>query len=562
MTYVLGPDFEKCLNRFSGEAPFGEDARYDSTFMDLKAEILKLTAMSSKEGKTDWKAIKAWSIAILSSKSKDMTVAGYLALALLIVDGYAGLVDGLEIFHKYVKDDWDGIFPPAARLKGRILGLEWLVTRLSPLVEARPATAEEASLLPRLRELAQSIGDVARDRCQADAPSFSELIGAITTRMSDAASAGEPAAVESQAAESAAPEPVAVLTTEIPAPLLTPAPAAEPAPRTVAPASAGRAVEAAAVASAADLKEQVRLAAAALRAVEPTSPIPFRLLRSLKWDGLTGPPPADPATGRTRVPPPRPQQRTALEGLYQAGQWSDLVNLGEGSFGEPTGTFWLDLQRYVVAALDGLGSAGPGRAAAVVRTEAAALLERFPGIAGLQFSDGSPFASEATRQWLEQLSQRADSMPALPPASPGGGGEAAVLSEAEISQARELFDKKKPAFALDILQRGIERAGTARSRFRARLAAARVCLQAEQTPWAKTLLEELVRDMEGFSFDRWEPETAVEVLQLLAVGYARLLKDRKTENRDGLREEIEAIKSKLFRLDMRAAAAVDELLRR
>jgi type VI secretion system protein VasJ len=562
MAYVLGSDYEKCLNRFTGGAPFGEDARYDSTFMDLKAEILKLTAMSSKEGKTDWKAIKAWCIEILSSKSKDMTVAGYLALALLIVDGYAGLVDGLEIFHKYVKDDWDGIYPPATRLKGRVLGLEWLVTRLSPLVEARPASAEEVPLLPRLRELAQSLGEVARERCQAEAPSFSDLIGAITTRISDAASPGEPVVDEAHATAGATTGTASVPTAEPPPPLPTAAPAAEPASRPVAPATAGRAPETAAAASAADLKDQVRLAAAALRAAEPGSPIPFRLLRSLKWDGLPTPPPADPATGRTRVPPPRPQQRTSLEGLYQSGQWSELLASSEGAFGEPTGTFWLDLQRYVVAALDGLGADGPTRAAALVRTEAAALVCRFPGIVGLQFSDGTPFASEATRRWLEQVSQPAESMPALPPAPSSGGGEAAVLSEAEISQARELFDKKKPAFALDILQRGIERSGNARARFRARLAAARVCLQADQTPWAKTLLEELVRDMEGFTFDRWEPETAVEVLQLLAVGYARLLKDRKTENRDSLRDEIEAIKAKLFRLDMRAAAAVDELLRK
>lgn len=555
MTHVLGADFERCLDRFAGDSPFGEDAKYDSTFMDLKAEILKLTAMSSKEGKIDWKACKAWSVAILSHKSKDLTVAGYLALALLIVDGYAGLSDGLEIVHKYVREDWEGIYPPAARLKGRVLGLEWLVTRLSPLVEERPATAEEWPLLPRLKELAQGIGEVARERCQGDAPSFADLIGAISTRMTDPDSPATPASREArdeQPVEDPTPAPGPV----------APASAAEPAARLPVAPPAARAAEVAAAASAADLKDQVRAAAAALRSAEPGSPVPLRLLRVVKWDGLAGPPPADPATGRTRVAPPRAQQRTSVEGLYQAGQWPELLGASEGAFGEPTGTFWLDLQRYSAVALDGLDPAGGSRAAAAVRSEAAAFVARFPGLAALQFADGSPFASDATRQWLDEQCRPAEVVLALPASSSGGGSEGSVLTEAEIVQARELFEKKKSAFALDILQRGIERSPNARSTFRTRLAAARVCLQAEQTTWARTLLEELVREMGAFSFDRWEPETAVEVLQLLAVGYARLMKDRKTENRDGLRDEIETIKAKLFRLDMRAAAAVDELVRK
>lgn len=555
MANVLGADFQKCLDHFAGASPFGVDARYDSTFMDLKAEILKLTAMSSKEGRIDWKSVKAWSVEILTATSKDLTVAGYLAMALLLTDGYAGLLDGLEIIHTFVRDDWDGIYPPAARLKARVLGLEWLVTRLSPLIEDRPPTTEEAPLLPRLRELAQAIGEVARERCGADAPSFSGLVGAFSARIADVSSAPPEATDDAAVPPAAAAAP----------PAAAPSPGGSPQPAVAPPGAAPavpRAREAAAVVSAGEVKEQVRVLAAALRQIEPVSPLSFRLLRALKWDELAGPPPADPATGRTRVPPPRPQQRTALEGLFQAGQWADLLQGSEGAFGEPSGTFWLDLQRYTVAALEGLDASGQGRGPAAVKAEVGALLSRFSNLAGLQFSDGTPFATEATRTWLEEITKTAEGMPTLPTASAGRGAESPVLSEADAAEVRKLFAAKKLAAALDILQRGIERAPTARATFQTRLAAARLCLEAEQTPWARTLLEELLRDMEAFTFERWEPETAVEVLQLLAVGYARLAKDRKTENREGLRDEIETIKGRLFRLDMRAAAAVDELLRR
>ncbi|HPS79284.1 MAG TPA: type VI secretion system ImpA family N-terminal domain-containing protein, partial [Thermoanaerobaculaceae bacterium] len=138
MPHVLGDDFEACLKPFDGAAPFGEDPKGDSTFFDLRAEIQKLTALSSTQGGVDWKAVKAWSLEILSKRSKDMTTASYLCLALFITDGYKGLADGLAILAGLAGDHWDGIFPPVARPRTRVTALEWLVARLSPLVEDRP----------------------------------------------------------------------------------------------------------------------------------------------------------------------------------------------------------------------------------------------------------------------------------------------------------------------------------------------------------------------------------------------------------------------------------------
>ena len=72
MAQVLGDNFEKIVTLFSGDKPYGEDSKYDDMYIDLKNEILKLTAMSSKETTIDWKAIKQWSIEILATKSKSI----------------------------------------------------------------------------------------------------------------------------------------------------------------------------------------------------------------------------------------------------------------------------------------------------------------------------------------------------------------------------------------------------------------------------------------------------------------------------------------------------------
>ncbi len=127
-----------------------------------------------------------------------------------------------------------------------------------------------------------------------------------------------------------------------------------------------------------------------------------------------------------------------------------------------------------------------------------------------------------------------------------------------MAEAQRLFSKKKQAAAFSILHEAIERTTNLRSRFRTSLAASRVCLQSNQNQWAKTLLEDLFRQAEGFSFEVWQPETAVELHQLLAISYGRLAKGRKTDDRQDMRQRFDSHVERLFQLDMRAAAAVHE----
>lgn len=566
MAYVLGGDLEKCLKLFGGAAKYGEDPKGDSTFFDLRSEIQKLTALSSTQGGVDWKAVRGWCLEILGSKSKDLTTASYFALALFMTEGYKGLADGLAVLTGLAGDHWDGVFPPAARPRTRVTALEWLATRLTPLVEDRPAGGDEQPAVAEIRATLARLQEIAEAKLMHEAPSFGELQAAVASR----AVMAQPApAVEVTQTTSAAPAAAPAAPGVAPVPPPVAAAQAPPAPAYAAPVPApAHGAPAVAVpptaapqagASVDDLKTAFAPLLAAWRQADPVNPAHLRINRALRWDDLAGPPPADPATGRTRIPPPRPQARTALDGAFSSSRWHDLLQASEGAFGEPAGLFWLDLQFYSATAVQALD---PGRgkvAAEVVQGACAQLLERMPNLPGLSFSDGTPFAAERTRAWLEESA--AAQGPTLTMVTGGGSGEASSLEAAEIAQARELFGKKRLAQALEILQRGIERAGSTRARFRTRLDAAQACLQAEQEGWARTLLEELGRDMETFTFERWEPETAIQVLQLTALCYARLAKDRKTENREALRAEVEKLKARLFRLDMRAAAVVEEMLR-
>jgi type VI secretion system protein VasJ len=573
MAYVLGDELQRCLDPFPGAQPFGEDVKYDPVYLELRAEVQKLTALSSSEGAIDWKAIRRQALAILSSRSKDLTVASYLTLALFHLDGYGGLADGLAILAKFCGDGWDGIYPPAGRPRNRVSALEWLVTRLAPFLDERPPLASEAGLLAPLKEQVGALQEVVKSRLLHEAPSFGDLLRALSAHLEKLQPQDEAGA---RAATAAAAEGGAGAGTGAPGATAAPATAgggaapyggaggaAVPAAAAAAPPLPAAAALAA-DATAGEVVERMLVLIPALRQAQPFSVLPYRLLRALRWDTLTGPPPADPATGVTRVPPPRPQQRTALDGLFQAERWADLLHASEGAFQEGAGAFWLDLQRYTVTALERLDAEGGARTAARLGHEVEQLLARFPNLPMLSFADRAPFATEATRQWLAGLAGGAggEGLPALPGRAGAVADEESTLSAAEAAAIQELLGRQQLGAAFERLQAAVERAAGPRSRFRTRLAASRLCLQAGQGAWARALLEVLEKEAEELTFADWEPETAVDLYQALIICYSRPAKRGGPPDPDAVRPLVDALRKKLLRLDLRAAAELDDTLRR
>jgi len=555
MPHVLGDDLARCRDRFPADAPFGpfgEDLKEDPAFLDLRAEIEKLTTHSTVE--VDWKAIKKSSLEILTARSKDLSVAGYLVLALFQLHGYGGLADGVEILSKYLAEDWEGILP--LRPRGRASAVQWLFIRLPPFVEARPLESADVPLLPAVQEQLKAFQRVVYER-MPDSVSFQELNEAIATHVEATASA-----------RPAAPPPQNAQTDERETRVAPPPPAlAETAPS-----------------GADEITDRIRMLIPPLRQADPFSPVPYRLLRALKWDTVAAPPVVDPNAanpGTTRVPAPRGQQQVALEGLFAAGSWGDLLRTSEAAFQEASGTFWLDLQRYTVAALEGLDPKAGARAVNAIKEDLGHFLKQFPTLPTLFFVDrltprttsqGTPekervpFASDATRLWLDTLAIATEpaAVPMFlpPPARAAEAGSEPALSPADARAVQEMLTKQQLGAAFEILQSAVERAGSLRARFRTRLAAARICLQANQAAWARSLLEELLRESETFGFEDWEPETAADLYQLLALCYARPAKKGGPADIEAARVQLETLRRKLFRLDMRAAAVLEEALRR
>lgn len=570
MAHVLGKDYDRCQAPLADE-PTGQDARYEDEFDELKGEIENIAS-----GTVDWENVEKLAVSLLAETSKDLNVFGYLSAALIQRHGFLGLADAFALLRHWVEADWENLHPRKPP-RSRGFAFSWLVDRVTPYVEARePKDDAEVAVLEPIRDDLQIIVKMAQENLGHNAPGFGELQNALRKKAeqhkpAEPEPAEEPEVEAEPAAEApaASPPPAAEPTAEPPpepepateAP--KPAPATAPAAPQPARVAAGKPVEVpdlpplADSAGAREIRDRIRTFIGPLRQSNLLSASPYRMLRVLKWEDLQSPPPADPGSGKTRVPAPRGPQQRALANLLTNRTWPELLEASEAAFQNDSGTFWLDLQHYSALAIENLDPSHGPRLANVIIEALRSLLERFPNLHHLSFADGTPFAKPETRTWIEEA-VRVVEVDVV--GSGGGRAEDTVLSDEEIAEAKGLFGKKQADAAMDILQGAVERAGTLRAVFRTRLTAAQLCLQAGKMGWARTLLDQLREESEGFRFETWEPETAIEVYNLLAICCGRQLEAAGTDPDPALQAALTEAHNKLFALDLRAAAKVGSVL--
>jgi hypothetical protein len=124
------------------ESPAGDDPRYDEQFLKLKTEI-------EKNHYTDYSLIKHLAIELLTHKTKDLRVAGFLIMACGHENGIMGLTTSIHVYAHLVQTFWDSIHP--RRAVSRQAAFDWLKnTRLMHIVrEVSRGTKDEEEALKR-----------------------------------------------------------------------------------------------------------------------------------------------------------------------------------------------------------------------------------------------------------------------------------------------------------------------------------------------------------------------------------------------------------------------------
>jgi type VI secretion system protein VasJ len=485
------------LAPIAGPARAGADASQDDAYFAVQGEIEKLQSLEGT--RPDWDRVFALCSELLAKRTKDFTLLGYLALALLETQGLAGLTRGLSALSGLLDAYWEDGFPPVQRSKRRANGMSFVLERLA-LALPRAVTSKTPEAGRAALDALDALAARVLQRFPGpDAPSLAPLREALTKLPDSAADpqlpgdqgtvptpdiAAAPAPVPASTASSTPPAPSGL------APLTAPAPI--PAP---ADTSALGPFLSATAASLAD-------AACGLLEAEPTAPGAYRLLRIGLWLELEGLPPAQ-GDGRTRIRAPEKRVRDALASLVAAARWDLLLIQSEATL--RANPLWLDACWLSARALEALGETHLA-AKAAVECESRALTRRLPQLLALRFLDGTPIVSPEAAAWFRAGTSGDEITPneqaeSGPPKAFQSALEAA-LGAGDAAAAREL----------ELLLRS---AASAREAFQWRLVLARSVENSGKLEAAAALYLGLERDVDAHRLEDWEPELAREVFSAL-----------------------------------------------
>ncbi len=296
-------------------------------------------------------------------------------------------------------------------------------------------------------------------------------------------------------------------------------------------------------------------AVAYLRQNDPSSPVPFLVVRALRMGEVYA---TYPTLDPLLLEAPSSEVRLALRRLAGDGEWAELLEQSEQALARPEGRGWLDPHRYAVTAM---GSADPDRsgAAAAVRALLRAFLADNPDTPDAELNDGTPAANAETRAWL-----RAEVLPApdpvpdaestaedLPPFEPPPRHERhdpAVDAPDVWEEALQLVRSRRATDGIQLIRRAMNTAATGRDRFLRKLQLAELCLMANHHRVALPLSEDLARQVDEYRLEQWEDE------QLSARVWGALYRCLRASAADtGSPERLQQAFTRLCRLDINQA---------
>ena len=509
------------------DQPTGSDVRYEPEYEELQAEIDKLSVPSASGG-TDWKKVSDLAAAILAKKSKDLLVASYLAVSQVHMRQIDGLADGLTVIHNLIATYWDNMFPPKKRLRGRVGAIEWWIEKTEAAlagVKGEPVAAEKLEAI----QTTLSQIDTLLTEYLPDSPLLRPIQRAL--ELIPSVSEKEPEPELAPVTEQPRPEQPAAQEQGIrrEAPKVVPAAAVPETLATVQDAQKG-------IASG---MQKIRQAAAFLLENDSANAMAYRYRRIAAWSAVSALPPG--SNGQTQIPPPAPQIHQQLLDFKENGNWNALIMAGEERLSQFI--FWLDLNRFVAEALVSLGDSH-GNAHDVVCQETAFFVHRLPGLVNMTFSDGTPFADPETSQWLKGIALGAGSFAdsAVPTLTgPTGADETGRMAQT-LAKAQELAKKKKLLEAVQLLQTELRNCASQQEALMWRLALCRMLIGSKRADMALPHFDLILKDIETYRLETWDPGLALEGLKLVWTGYS-------TQTGNEAKGKAEAVLSQIAKLD-------------
>jgi type VI secretion system protein VasJ len=459
---------EQVVSPLPGDSGVGEALGDDATLESLENEIMKMGSLAHTD--IDWSKVESDALMILSDRSKDLKVLGFLLIALQRGGDGERFALSLYLLHRVLDEWWEEAWPyPGDKGKrARKMMFTQMLQRAGKGVDALAFDGSVGDGRAFCLELLARLMDQAAGR-ELPEESLQDLKRAVgkLPRVNDATVAPEPRPSAgqqvSQDSDTETPE-------QKPAPSkpslgsLTLDPGDERATR-----------------------QSLLKVADMLTETGPDQPLGYQIRRYAIWQNITTVPPTRDGkrTDLAAVSADRvADYREALEKSADLALWQKIEQSLSVS------PFWLDghwLSARVAAAL------GHHACAEAIRVSAKELVERLAQLPELTFNDGTPFLSREAEEWLWSA-----------PATGGSAGSANAWEQA-YDKARDLVSQKGLAAAMQLLEDGLAEGREPRDRFYWRLASARLMQDAGLKSLAAQQIQDLQTQVRGLALEDWEP---------------------------------------------------------
>lgn len=526
---VIGTEYSMDLSAvgklpISAEKPAGADVRYDPAYDELQGEVDKLSS-PAVAGSVNWEKVVRFSSDILMNKSKDLLVASYLSVALIHTRRNDGFAVGLKVYLELQENFWDELYPQKARMRGRVRAIEWWLEKTEAALKQVKALSfppdQLAFVKENLNRLDSFLGEHL-ESCPSLAPIKEYFNGLAPETVQTQELQVAPRTVSEPIAEM---PPVAVVQQQTVNQVDT--------PREISSQhEAGRALS--------DGLLKISEASFFLWQQDLASPQIYRLTRKTAWYSVDDLPPAN--NGQTKIQAPPAQVKNLLLDLRNNGDAEALLKAAETRL--PQYIFWLDLNRLAAEALARLGNRFE-RAHEVVCQETAFLLHRLPGLEELSFSDGTPFATPDTRQWLKGIAFQGVSgeCSSLESGDSNGAPGTEALIEKNMRELQHLMRKGKLIEAMEVAQKKLGSSASLRENLLWRLSLSQMLVDMGKSRLALPHLEQVIMDIAGHGLESYDPAVAMRGLKLAWLAF-----DSQAEQK--FKDQAQEILHRIGRFDM------------
>lgn len=560
------PIREDLLNPIPGDNPGGKNLRYEPIYDKIKEarredDTLNQGDWQRERKVADWPAVLKLTQEAIATQSKDIQLAAWLTEALTVREGFAGFLGGMQLIRGLIDGFWDNLFPEIedGDVELRAAPLSWIGTKLDLRLRAvaitnaghsyfqykesrtvgyeKDMSAEQKKVRDKLLkeeklapeefdkgfeetpkafykqtekdldatlQLLRELDETCQVKFGDDFPSWS----ATTNALEEIRHVVHSLLEKKRETDPDPPEEIPV----DPASVLTEGEAALAASGSVDGIGQGYSFAFSAEAVAAgDPAALIAGAAASLRKKNPASPAPYLLLRGWRWGELRA---AVAGSDPMALEAPPTDMRRHLKALALNSKWKELLEEAEKAMSLPCGRAWLDLQRLVVQACNGLGNEYAPLAQAI-QSELAALLRDLPQLIHANMMDDSPVANPETQAWLRGIleQQVEPTKPAEINANGDGWPRKPVRAQDRAEAALKAGQEQK---AFEIMQQELALRRSGRDRFLCKLALADICLRTNKDAIAQILLDDLAAALEEHKLEAWEnSELVVPVLLTL-----------------------------------------------